>query len=110
MRIQTNTRWLRCAMLASFTSIAVACGGGSQAANDSSPAGTNAGTTKPSSSADTWKPTIKTATLPANPCELISTADVEAAMGSKVVEPPKKEDGCRYTLEIPAAVAAKRQQ
>ena len=97
-------------MLASFTSIAVACGGGSQAANDSSPAGASASTTKPSSSADSWKPTIKTATLPADPCEVIPAADVEAVMGSKLAEPPKKADGCLYVLEIPEAVAAKRAQ
>ena len=110
MRFHTNTRWLRCALLASFASITMACGGGSEAANPSPSASTSASTTKPSSSADSWRPTIKTATLPADPCELIPAADVEAAMGSKLAEPPKKADGCLYVLVIPEAVAAKRAQ
>ena len=110
MRIHTNARWLRCATLASFTSIAVACSGGSQAANESSPAAGSASTTKPSASADSWQPTIKTARLPADPCELVPAADVEAVMGSKLAEPPKKADGCLYVLVIPEAVAAKRAQ
>jgi hypothetical protein len=100
--------WRRGVIVASLTATVTACGGGSEATKTSSSGGSSASTTKPSSSADSWKPTIKTATLPANPCELIAAADVEAAMGSKVVEPPKKADGCLYVLEIPEAVAAKR--
>jgi hypothetical protein len=41
---------------------------------------------------------------------LVPAADVEAVMGSKLAEPPKKADGCLYVLVIPEAVAAKRAQ
>ena len=56
-----------------------------------------------------WKPSIKTAVEPDDPCAWIPVADVEAAIG-KLAEPPRKADGCRYTFVLPEAVAAKRQQ
>ena len=101
-------RWLRGVILASLTATVTACGGGSEATNNSSSGASSASTTKPSSSADSWTPTIKTATLPDDPCALIPAADVEAAMGSTLAEPPKKADGCLYVLVMPEAVAAKR--
>jgi len=64
----------------------------------------------PAPSADSWKPTIRTTSVPADPCEWIPAAVVEALMG-KLAEPPRKDDdGCRYTLAIPEPVAQKRQE
>jgi hypothetical protein len=109
-REHPNTHCLRGLIVTALLSTAIACGGGPEGTNTTSAAGGSIATNTSSSSADSWKPTIKTATLPADPCELISAADVEAVMGSKVVEPPKKADGCLYVLAIPEAVAAKRAQ
>ena len=109
-RENPNIHCLRGLVVAALLSTAIACGGRPEGANTTSAAGGSTATKTSSSSADSWKPTIKTATLPADPCELLSAADVEAVMGSKVVEPPKKADGCLYVLAIPEAVAAKRAQ
>lgn len=83
---------------------AVACGGneGGQAGdpgNGDAPAG------GPEASA---QPSVRTASLPDDPCGWLPAADVEAAVG-KLAEPPARQDGCRYTLVIPEEVRAKRQ-
>jgi hypothetical protein len=62
----------------------------------------------PASTPD-WTPPIRTAAEPDDPCAWIPVADVEAIMGT-LAEPPRKEDGCLYTVVLPEAVAAKRQQ
>src|SRR5262249_61378340 len=52
----------------------------------------------------------RTASIPADPCDWIPAAEVEAIIG-KLAEPPtRKDDGCRYALVMPESVAAKRQQ
>jgi len=58
---------------------------------------------------DDWKPTIRTASLPENLCDLLPVEEVEAILG-KLAEPPRKQDGCRYILPVPEAVTAKREQ
>lgn len=89
-------------------SIVVACGGG----NDASSNADARASTKPAeskSASPEWQPSIKTAAVPADPCAWIPAEEVEAIMG-KLAEPPRKADGCRYTLVIPEALAAKRRQ
>ena len=61
-------------------------------------------------SADAWKPTIRTASIPAGPCDWIPAAEVETIIGPLAEPPKKKDDGCRYMLVMPESVAAKRQQ
>jgi hypothetical protein len=98
------------AVLSLLLSLA-ACGGGGATKDGSAAAtpGPAADAAKPSPSTPDWHPTIKTATLPDDPCALLTAAEVEAVMG-KLAAPPRKDDGCRYTLVVPEAVAAKRQQ
>lgn len=48
-------------------------------------------------------------TEPDDPCGWIPVSEVEAVVG-KLAAPPKRKNGCRYTLVIPEAVRAKRQQ
>jgi len=91
--------------------VLTACGGSDTAKTNeaTTPSG---GAPAPSDVAATspdWKPSIKTAVEPDDPCAWIPVADVEAAVG-KLAEPPRKADGCRYTFVLPEAVAAKRQQ
>jgi hypothetical protein len=87
-----------------------ACGGGGATKDASTATASSAGVdARPSPSTPDWHPTIKTATLPDDPCVLLTTAEVEAVVG-KLAAPPRKEDGCRYTLTVPEAVAAKRQK
>ena len=99
----------RLACVLSLPLLIAACGGG--AANDASnkPAADGAAPAAASESSPDWHPPIKTASLPADPCAWIPAEEVEALMGT-LAEPPRKADGCRYTLVIPEAVAAKRQQ
>ncbi len=54
------------------------------------------------------EPTVRTATTPSDPCAWIPVADVEAVVGP-LAGPPKRADGCRYTLVLPEEVRAKRQ-
>jgi hypothetical protein len=55
------------------------------------------------------KPSVRTATVPADPCDWIPVSEVEAVVG-KLAGPPTKQDGCRYTLQMPEAVQARRQK
>ena len=89
-------------------SIVAACGGGNDASNSADASASTKAAEAKASSPD-WQPSIKTATAPADPCAWIPAEEVEALMG-KLAEPPRKADGCRYTLVIPEAVAARRQQ
>src|SRR5690349_1872015 len=50
---------------------------------------------------------VRTNTAPANDCDWIPVADVEAIVG-KLAGPPKEQDGCRYTLQMPDSVRALR--
>lgn len=95
-------------VILSLLPLVAACGGGATQDSDA----TAASGSKPAESraaAEEWKPSIRTAAEPVDPCAWIPVADVEAVMG-KLAEPPRKEDGCLYTFALPEAVAAKRQQ
>lgn len=101
----------RIAWISCLSMTLAACGGRDAATTSdaatppgAAPASTDAAATSPD-----WKPSIKTAAAPDDPCAWIAVADVEAAIG-KLAEPPRKADGCRYTFVLPDAVAAKRQQ
>jgi hypothetical protein len=88
-----------------------ACGGdssGKAAGQPAAPETTAAGSNAAAASED-WKPTIRTATLPENLCELIPVAEVEAILGA-LAEAPQRDNGCRYILPMPESVVAKRQQ
>jgi len=92
----------------------IACGGGDSDREAATAAATAAATGSgpaalPTAPSDDWKPKIRTATLPENPCDLIPVAEVEAILG-KLAEPPRKDDGCRYILPVPEAVTAKQEQ
>jgi hypothetical protein len=89
---------LACAALAATL---VACGGAGENANPAT--GTMAGT------AAGGKPTIPLATHPDDPCGWIPASEVEAVAG-KLAEPPRRDDGCLYTLVMPEAIAASRQE
>jgi hypothetical protein len=88
-----------------------ACGGESANTGAQQPSPSEAPTVAPNSTraAEDWKPSIRTATLPENPCELLPVAEVEAILG-KLAEPPRRDDGCRYILPVPESVLAKRQE
>jgi hypothetical protein len=55
------------------------------------------------------RPSVRTATLPSDPCDWIPVSEVEAVVG-KLAGPPQRKDGCRYTLVMPEAVRARRQK
>lgn len=104
-------RWWRAAVAASLGATLAACARSQPAADANQPstpgAAPRAGA-RPS--ADAWKPPIRTASIPAGPCDWILAAEVEALIGELAEPPTKKDDGCRYTLAMPESVAAKRQQ
>ncbi len=105
---QSLTRW-RCAAVAALGVSLVSCGGsnsGNERATDAAVLNTIAEVTKP---AEDWKPTIRTATLPKSPCDLLPVAEVEAILGT-LAEPPREDNGCRYVLPVPESVLARRQQ
>ena len=98
--------------LAAVAAILSGCGGGQPPAEGSAEKPAAAGTSnpaKPNEPSQDWKPAIRTAAYPADPCGWIPAADVEAVLGT-FAEPPRVQDGCRYTLVVPEAVTAKRQQ
>lgn len=112
MAQQRNSRWRQCTVVAALGLSFSACGGSNSADSTATAQASEAPTSqvaKAAQAADDWKPTIQTATLPENPCDLIPVAEVEAILG-KLAEPPKKDEGCRYILPVPEAVLAKRQQ
>jgi hypothetical protein len=89
-----------------------ACGGSQPAADNSANRPPNAASAPREATGrptEAWKPSIRTAAMPADPCGWISAAEVEELMG-RLAGPPRNEDGCRYTLVMPESVAAKRQQ
>ena len=55
------------------------------------------------------QPSVPITTEPADPCDWIPVSEVEAVAG-KLAAPPQRKNGCRYTLVMPEAVRAKRQQ
>lgn len=83
---------------------AVACGGneGGQAGGAPKDDASAGGPEVPA------QPSVRTASVPDDPCGWLAPADVEAAVG-KLAEPPTRENGCRYTLVVPDEVRAKRQ-
>lgn len=104
-------RWWRAAVAASLSATLAACDRSqppADAKQPSTPAATRRADARPS--AEAWKPTIRTASIPADPCDWIPAAEVEAIIGTLAGPPRKKEDGCLYTLAMPESVAAKRQQ
>ena len=91
--------------------VLVACGGDGSpktGAASASPDTSSSASTAAALSPD-WKPSIDTAAQPDDPCAWIPVADVEAIVG-KLAGPPKRADGCRYTLAVPDAVTARRQK
>ena len=60
-------------------------------------------------SSESQKPAVPTAAVPDDLCGWIPVAEVEAIVG-RLAEPPKKQEGCRYTLTMPEAVRAQRHQ
>lgn len=55
------------------------------------------------------RPTVRTTSEPENPCDWIPLEEVEAVLG-RLAGPPQRQQGCRYTLVMPEAVRATRQQ
>ena len=105
-----NNGWQRCAAVAAMSGFLISCGGGASTGDAPAAKATDAASAaEPARASDDWKPTIRTASLPENPCDLIPVADVEAILG-KLAEPPKNDEGCRYILPVPEVVLAKRQQ
>jgi hypothetical protein len=103
-------RWNAVAALA-LGAMLTACGGGESSADGTSAPGADAETPsrEGAASPEPWKPSIRTVSVPGDPCGWVPVPDVEAIIGP-LAEPPKKADGCRYTLVVPEAVAAKRAQ
>lgn len=96
--------WRFRVLLASVVVIAQACGSGTP--EDGAPATAVAAEAQAEAKAEN-RITVRTADEPTDPCGWISVAEVEAVVG-KLVEPPKKADGCLYVMTIPEDIAAKR--
>ena len=103
--------WSLC-LATSLAAVLAACGG------DQSADGTNGGPAADGKAsadasregdASSAEPSVRTAEIPADPCGWLPVSEVEAVVG-KLAGPPKRADGCRYTLVIPASVSAKRQE
>jgi hypothetical protein len=98
-------RSCRTSGLVAFVALITAgCGGAPEAGSPGANAGSAA---EPEAS----KPavTVRTAEVPQDQCGWIPVADVEAVVG-KLVEPPRKADGCLYVMTIPPEIAARRQE
>jgi hypothetical protein len=54
------------------------------------------------------KISVQTTTVPANGCDWIPAAEVEAIVG-KLAKPPEETDDCKYTLVMPEAIRAARE-
>ena len=112
VRQKRITGWRQCLAVASVAAIISGCGGGEPATDAPAAQSTAAAASRPANASEgsqDWKPTIRTATAPNDPCGWIPAADVEAVLG-KFAEPPRVQDGCRYTLPVPESVMAKRKQ
>jgi hypothetical protein len=115
MNPQERRRWVYAAVAALIGMNLVACGGSELAAEHPARQMPNTAVTAAASEAtarsnEAWKPSIRTASLPADPCGWIPAAEVEELMGTLAEPPRKDDDGCRYTLVMPESVKAKRQQ
>jgi len=88
-----------------LTAALVACSGDRDAGGT---AGTTSDALEDPASA-TNQPTVRTASEPTDPCEWIPVSEVEAVIG-KLAEPPRRADGCRYTMVMPEAASAQRQK
>lgn len=99
MRYTTRNLCLAASMAAALA----ACGGGADGDGPKASEATGDGASAAS------RPSVRTASVPADPCEWIPVSEVEAVVG-KLAGPPQKQDGCRYTLVVPPEVAAARQQ
>ena len=110
MKQKVIAGWHRSAAML-LSAALVACGGEpvNKTAEQAAPSAATTAGSNPTPAPEDWKPTIRTATLPENPCELLPVADVEAILG-KLAEPPRRDDGCRYILPVPESVLAKREQ
>ena len=95
-------------LAASFVGL-VACGSSQETPGTSGGASSGSSGSGAAQDAKEAAPSVRTASVPANPCAWIPVSEVEAAVG-KLAGPPKQEDGCRYTLVIPDDVAASRQE
>lgn len=93
-------RPLRFVLCGALSAALVACGGGPDAAGTAG---------NPSDALEgTAEPTVRTASEPADPCDWIPISEVEAVIG-KLAEPPRRAGGCLYTMVMPEAVSAERQ-
>jgi len=92
-------------LVTSLTAALVACGGGQDAGGTAG----NTGDALKDLAGTADQPTVRTASEPADPCHWIPASEVEAVIG-KLAEPPRRADGCRYTMVMPEAVSAARQK
>ena len=95
---------LKLCLATSLTAVLVACGGSRDAGSGNASNDPVEDATEP-----TNEPSVRTASVPADPCDWIPVSEVEAVVG-KLAEPPKREDGCRYTMVMPESVSARRQE
>lgn len=94
--------------LAPILAATIACGGGT--GTPESPAANSTGSTAAKAQPEgATAPAVPTAKEPDDPCKWIPVGEVEAVVG-KLAEPPKREDGCLYTMVMPESVSARRQQ
>lgn len=92
--------------LAASLTVALAACGGDQ--GPGGPPGGGASDAPKDTASATSQPSVRTASEPADPCDWIPVSEVEAVIG-KLAEPPRRADGCRYTMVMPEAVSAQRQ-
>jgi hypothetical protein len=105
---------MRCAAFALAVTLWTGCGNNQpskqSAANNPASSPTSAPQPAPNTAAPAaQKPSVPTAPKPADACGWIPVTDVEAIVGP-LAEPPQRKDGCRYTMKVPDAVNAKRQE
>jgi hypothetical protein len=107
----TVTFWLRRSWFAITLLLAalapVACGGDTAKEDAAASAATAGAPEAEKKAAKALK--VKTTTEPDDPCKWIPVAEVESIVG-RLAAPPARKNGCLYTMVLPEAVAAKRQQ
>lgn len=102
----------RLCLATSLAAVLAACGGDQSVdRTNGGPAGEGKASAEASGAGDasSAEPSVRTAEIPADPCGWIPVSEVEAVVG-KLAGPPKRQDGCRYTLVMPETVSAKRQE
>ena len=111
--VATPTQWSRRAsQLALVTVLAAtmtACGGGASSESGAANPADQKNAASTASPKGPEQPSVPTAKEPSDPCAWIPASEVEAIVG-KLAAPPKREDGCLYTMVMPESVSARRQQ